>query len=306
MRIIVGRSVREPLVQFLAIALVLFAANQFIHGGDLRPGGDLVTISQGRVQQIADSYRLLAGRSPGRAELQALVDDFADEEVAYREAVAMSLDVDDTIVRRRMRQKLEFLAEEAGASEEPTDEQLAAWLSAHQAEYRLPERISFRQVMVSNDTRRDSAPADVVALLESLRSGADPTKLGDASMLPSALPPTTQRGVAQLFGDSFAADVFARTDKDWFGPVSSPVGSHAVIVLSRESVHDPLLADIRDKLRSDWIESRRRRTREEFQARLRQHYHVVVEWPEVYANQPLPAEVPKIMRPLDTIDSGGE
>ncbi|HEY6643226.1 peptidylprolyl isomerase [Povalibacter sp.] len=293
-------------MQFLAIALVLFAANQFIHGSEPRPSGDLITISRGRVQQIADSYRLLAGRSPSRAELQALVDDFADEEVAYREAVAMGLDADDTIVRRRMRQKLEFLAEDAGASEEPTNEQLVAWLSAHQAEYRLPERISFRQVMVSNDTRRDSASADVASLLDSLRSGADPTKPGDASMLPSALPPTTQRGVAQLFGERFAAEVFAQADNGWFGPVSSPLGSHAVIVLSRESAHDPLLADIRDKLRSDWIESRRRDTREQFQARLRQRYHVVVEWPEVYANQPPPTDVPKIIRPLDTIDSGGE
>ena len=305
-RNMVARCAREPLVQFLAIGLVLFTANQLIHGNAVRSSGELITISQGRVQQIADSYRLLAGRLPSRAELQALVNDFADEEVAYREAIAIGLDADDTIVRRRMRQKLEFLAEDAEASEEPTDGELTAWLAQHAAEYRLPERISFRQVMASSDSRRDRAPADAAALLDKLRAGADPTKVGDASMLPSALPPTTQRGVAMLFGEEFAAAVFAHAGEDWFGPIISPLGSHAVIVLSREPAHDPLLADIRDKLRSDWIESRRRQTREEFQAHLRQRYHIVVEWPEVYANQPVPADVPKIMRPLDTIDSSGE
>src|SRR5689334_5540209 len=119
-------EMREPLVHFFVVALVLFTANRLLHGPAQQAPGDVITISQGRVQQIADSYRLLAGRMPSRAELQALVTDFIDEEIDYREAIAMGLDADDTIVRRRMRQKLEFLAEDAEASEEPSDAQLAA------------------------------------------------------------------------------------------------------------------------------------------------------------------------------------
>ncbi len=169
---------REPLLQFLAIALVLFGANQLIHGSSVQISSELITISQGRVQQIAESYRLLAGRLPSRAELQALVNDFADEEIAYREAIAMGLDADDTIVRRRMRQKLEFLAEDAEASEEPTDEQLADWLAEHAADYRLPERISFRHVLASADVRGDRANEEAAALLSELRSGADASRAG--------------------------------------------------------------------------------------------------------------------------------
>src|SRR5689334_22836433 len=121
-RSLVGRAIREPLLQFMAIALVLFVANQLIHGSVAQPAGERITISAGRVRQIAENYSLLAGRMPSRAELQSLVDDFADEEIAYREAMVMGLDADDTIVRRRMRRKLEFLADDATASEEPTDE----------------------------------------------------------------------------------------------------------------------------------------------------------------------------------------
>lgn len=297
---------REPLLQFLAIALVLFVANQLIHGSSVQFSSERITIAQGRVQQIAESYRLLAGRLPSRAELQVLVNDFADEEIAYREAIALGLDADDTIVRRRMRQKLEFLAEDAEASKEPTDEQLVSWLAEHAADYRLPERISFQQIMASADVRGERMNEEAAALLKQLRSGADASRLGDPSMLPSTLPPTTQHGVAALFGETFASALFEHTGEGWFGPVVTPLGAHLILVLSREPARAPLVADIRGKLRSDWIEARRRDQREQFVARLRQRYSVTVEWPEAYAAQPAPGEVSKLSRPLDTIDTSGE
>lgn len=278
------RAVREPLLQFLGIALVLFIANQWIHGSSVQISSESITISKGRVHQLAESYRLLSGRLPSRAELQALVNDFADEEIAYREAIAMGLDADDTIVRRRMRQKLEFLAEEAEASEEPTDEQLAGWLAEHIADYRLPERVSFRQIMASADVHGVRVNEEATALLKQLRTGADASRLGDPSMLPSTLPLTTQQGVAALFGVSFAEAMFAHASEGWFGPIATPLGAHLVLVLKREPARTPELAEIRGKLRSDWIEARRRGQREQFLARLRHRYSVAIEWPEMYAN----------------------
>lgn len=302
----VTRAMREPLLQFLGIALVLFAANQLIHGSSVQISNELITISQGRVNQIAESYRLLAGRLPSRAELQALVNDFADEEIAYREAIAMGLDADDTIVRRRMRQKLEFLAEDAEASEEPTDEQLAGWLAEHAADYRLPERISFRQVMASADVRGKRMDEEAAALLNQLRSGADASRLGDSTMLPSTLPPTTQHGVAALFGETFADALFAHAGEGWIGPLVTPLGAHLILVLTREPARTPGLAEIRGKLRSDWIEARRRDQREQFLARLRERYSVAIEWPEMYAAQSAPGDVSKLSHPLDTIHTSGD
>jgi hypothetical protein len=120
-------------------------------------------------------------------------------------------------------------------------------------------------------------------------------------MLPQALALTTQEGIATLFGDSFAAQVFAHTGEGWFGPVESPLGAHAVLVLSREPARDPTLSEIRDRLRSDWIETRRRARRDALQARLRERYEVSVDWPEPYASQPVPTNVPRLRRPLDTL-----
>jgi hypothetical protein len=243
---------------------------------------------------------------PSRAELHALVNDFIDEEIGYREAVAMGLDADDTIVRRRMRQKLEFLAEDADASEEPSEQQLISRLQSHSAAYRLPERLSLHQVLASADARGAKASADAATFLHDLRSGADAAKLGDASMLPPRLPLTTQRGVAMLFGEAFAADVFKHDSEGWFGPIKSPFGAHIVQIVVRETARDPTLEEVRNKLRSDWIEARRMAKRAEFQANMRQRYQISVDWPEPYASQPAPAEVASIERPLDTIDTHGE
>src|ERR1043165_7778993 len=98
----IARALREPLVHFLVIGVVLFGLNTAIQGPQLSQSGDAITVSQGQVAQLAESYRLLAGRLPSKDELASLVDDFITEEISYREAVAMGLDADDTIVRRRM------------------------------------------------------------------------------------------------------------------------------------------------------------------------------------------------------------
>lgn len=274
------RAVREPLVYFLAIGLALFVANSLINGDEEGPAGETIVISEGRVNQIAESFVLLAGRVPTREELQSLVDDFVSEEVGYREAVAMGLDADDTIVRRRMRQKLEFLIEDGGAGEEPTEAQLQQWLADRADGYRLPERRAIRQVLASGDKRGAATRADADAMLARLKSGADPAKVGDSSMLPAVLPLTTQQGVASEFGVDFASAVFAQAGEGWFGPLASPFGQHVVLVMDTEPGRAVQLADVRDRVRADWIESQRHAARDEFHARMRARYNIRIEWPE--------------------------
>lgn len=288
------RAVREPLVHFLAIGLALFVVNGLIHGQDAGETGETVVISQGRVNQIAESFLLLSGRAPTREELLSVVDDFVSEEVGYREAVAMGLDADDTIVRRRMRQKLEFLIEDGAASEDPTQAELQSWMDAHAGDYRLPERRAIRQVTVSADRRGPATPTDAATILASLRAGADPLKLGDTSMLPAALPLTSEEGVSAQFGPDFAKDVFAHTGKDWFGPIPSPFGAHLVQVISTEPGRALQLSEAIDKVRSDWIEARRNDARDAFHARMRKRYTIRIDWPEPWKDLPTtPDPAPK-------------
>jgi hypothetical protein len=279
---VLKRAVREPLMQFLAIGAALFAASALIRGPQRGTTGATITISEGRVNQLIESYLLLAGRVPSKAELESLVDDYVTEEIDYREAVAMGLDADDTIVRRRMRQKLEFLVEDADASEEPSEAQLEHWLKTHTDQYHLPERRAIRQVLASSDKRGIGARTDAEGWLTTLTAGADPGKLGDGSMLPTALPLTTEEGTAALFGHDFARSVFTHEGRGWFGPMSSPFGEHLVVVMETERGRPAALAEVHDKVRSDWIEAKRDAARDAHQARMRRRYKIAIMWPEPY------------------------
>ena len=288
------RAVREPLVHFLAIGAALFVLNGFINGPDEGPTGETITISEGRVNQIAESFILLSGRLPTREEVESLVDDFVSEEVGYREAVAMGLDADDTIVRRRMRQKLEFLIEDAAASDQPAQADMQAWLDKHPEQYHLPERRAFRQVLFSADKRGAGAARDAEAALASLRANADPAKLGDTSMLPAAAPLTTQEGVTGLFGPDFSAALFAHEGEGWFGPIASPYGQHVVNILDVEKGRAVALSDVADRVSADIVESRRNDARDAFHARMRDRYHIRIEWPDPWKDLPAtPDPAPK-------------
>lgn len=296
-RAALSKALREPLLHFLAIGIVLFAANGLIHGPDRSAPGETITISQGQVGQIAESYLLLSGRLPSRAELESLVDDFVTEEISYREAVAMGLDAGDTIVRRRMRQKLEFLLEDASASEEPTQAELKTWVADHADAYRLPERRAIRQVLAGADRRGEAARAEAEGLLTKLNSVADHSGLGDPSMLPAAIPLTTEEGVANLFGEDFSASVFAHRGASWFGPVVSPFWQHVVLVMETEAGRPASLDEVREKARSDLIESRRDRARDDFHARMRKRYQIRIDWPEPYKGlPPTPNPEPKTQK----------
>lgn len=295
------RAVREPLVHFLAIGAALFVLNGLINGPDEGPESDTIVISAGRVNQIAESFVLLSGRAPTREELQALVDDFVSEEVGYREAVAMGLDADDTIVRRRMRQKLEFLIEDGAASEAPSDAELQAWLEAHPERFRMPERRSLRQVLLSGDRRGARAKADAEAALTSLRSGSDPAKLGDPSMLPAAMPLTTHEGVISMFGADFAAAAFEHGPGEWFGPITSPFGEHIMLVMDVEPGRDLPLSDVIDRVRADWIETRRNEARDAFHARMRERYDIRIDWPEPWKDLPATPDPNPVTRPIPEV-----
>jgi PPIC-type PPIASE domain len=273
------KALREPLVHFLAIGAALFVINGLVNGPDDGPTGEAIIISEGRINQLAESFVLLSGRAPTAGEIASLVDDFVSEEVGYREAVAMGLDADDTIVRRRMRQKLEFLIEDAAASDPPTPAEMQAWLDADPQRYRLPERRALRHVLFSADKRGGVIERDAEAALDQIRKGADPAKAGDQTMLPTAIPLTTEAGVAGIFGQDFASAAFAHQGEGWFGPVSSAFGLHLVSVIEVEPGRPVSLAEVADRVSADIIESRRNTARDAFHARMRERYNIRIDWP---------------------------
>jgi hypothetical protein len=269
-------------VQFLLLGALLFA--WFEHqGGGSGPGSTRIAITPGLVEHLASGFTRTWQRPPTDAELKGLIDDHVKEEIATREAIAMGLDRDDAVIRRRLRQKLEFLVEDAVDQVPPTDAELQAWLDAHPEVVRAEPKVALRQVYVSVDRRGASARPDAERLLARLRAagpGAKIDDLGDASMLPRELPLGRLSEVARAFGGDFAARIDAIPPGQWTGPLESPYGLHLVLVPERVAPERPALADVRPLVERELQAERRRRQLQALYERLLERYTVSIEMPK--------------------------
>lgn len=162
-------ALREPLLHFLVLGALLFAWFEW-RGGGSGPGSNRIVITEGVVQTLVSGFTQTWSRPPSREELKGLVDEHVKEEIATREAIALGLDRDDTVIRRRLRQKLEFLADSAEGEEPPTDAQLEAWLAKHPAVFGSEPQVALRQVYFNPARRGPAARADAEKLQARLRS----------------------------------------------------------------------------------------------------------------------------------------
>jgi hypothetical protein len=269
---------REPLLHFVAIGAALFVWIQWSGGG--APGATRIAITGGQIDHLAASYARAWQRPPSDAELKGLVDDWVREEIAVREAVAAGLDRDDTIIRRRLRQKFEFLAEDASQTAAPTDSELRAWIAAHADALRVEPRVAFQQVFLSREKRGASAEADARAMLARLnaaRGAPAQMALGDATMLPPELELAPATDIDRLFGPGFAQRIGAFTPGTWAGPVASSYGLHLVRVRERVEGRPPALDAVRPLVEREVLAERRKREIDALYERLLAKYKVVVE-----------------------------
>lgn len=274
----VKRWLREPLLHFLLLGLAIFGAFEAF-GPDEQPRSAIV-VTQGIIDAQVEGFARTWLRQPTPQEIEALIRDYVREEVYYREGMALGLDRDDTVIRRRLRQKLEFVAESRGESVEPTDDQLRAYLGEHQDRYLTDERLSFLQVYFNPERRGAALAQDVERLLVELRAGGpevDPAEFGDATMLERVFDNATARDVAAQFGDDFAERVGKLTIGQWQGPVESAYGTHVVLLRERTEGREPPLDEVREAVRRDWLNEQRALADEKFYQSLLQRYTVTIE-----------------------------
>ena len=273
-----GRSWREPLVQFLAIGALLFAA---FHWWDGRgSGSNRIVITPGQVDTLVAGFTRTWHRPPTETEFKALVDELLREEVATREAMALGLDRDDAVVRRRLRQKLEFLVEDTLEAVPPTDVELEAWLAAHPDMFREDPRLTFRQVFLSPDRRKGALEADARKLREELsRAGPNAAidALGDSMMLEDEMRRATRSDIVRVFGEEFADEILKIEPGRWAGPIRSGYGLHIVLVREREAGRLPALAEVRPQVEREVTADRRRRQIDAMYTHLLARYRVVIE-----------------------------
>jgi hypothetical protein len=195
----------------------------------------------------------------------------------------MGLDKDDTIIRRRLRQKLEFVSDDIAAQMEPTDADLNAYLQAHPELFRVEPRLTFSQVYLDPTRHGDHLVRDSAQLLAKLKQDgakADISALGDSLLLEHTFQSTPTSEIAKQFGEGFAAALSRLSPGQWQGPIESGYGAHLVLVSARTEGRLPALAEVRDLVRREWSNARRLEGNARFYQELLQRYTVTIEGPE--------------------------
>lgn len=271
------RLLREPLFHFVVLGALLFGLYRWIGGPDAGAGGGEIVVTEGRIRNLTETFTRTWQRPPTVDELNGLVEDYIREEVLYREAVVLGLDRDDTIVRRRLRQKLEFISEDAAATGEPTEQALTDFLAAHAESYQVESQLSFTQVFLDPQKRGDQLDTDAASLLDVLRTRGDridPATLGDSRMLDAHYERVGEADVARLFGPEFASALREQPEGEWVGPLKSGYGVHLVRVEARTPGRRPELAEVRDAVIRDWAARRRQELLDAQYQQLRSRYEV--------------------------------
>ena len=272
------RLLKEPLVHFLALALVVFAVYGVINTSEAEKP-DRIVITGPRIEQIAGLFAKAWQRPPTVAELKDLIDDYVKEEILVREALALGLDKDDTVIRRRLRLKMEFLSDAESEALSPTDAELEAYLRANPGKFEIDPMIAFRQIYLNPARRRGTLDRDAATIIEVLLSSAraDPSALGDSTLLPSELPVTSKSSISQIFGREFADALRNATPDQWTGPVKSAFGFHIVRVSEYKTGRIPALDEVRDAVAREWANDKRKARQDARFNELLKRYQVTIE-----------------------------
>jgi hypothetical protein len=286
----VRRLLSEPLVHFLLLGIFLFGA--YSYAQSWRGTGETpkqVRLTVGDLSQMVLVFRSQWRRDPTPEELRLLVEDKVREEVLYREAVALGLDKDDTIVKRRMAQKMQFLAEDVAVAREPTREELVTWYEANRGQFALPPRVSFRHLYFSPDRRgtrvRDDAAAALTKLARQPQDATIPPDLADAFMFQAYYRERSPDALGKEFGPNFALAVAKMPPGAWQGPIESGLGWHLVFVDTLIPGRVPAFEEVEPDVRRSWLTEQKELARQKAYQEIRSTYTVILPVPDEGASR---------------------
>ncbi len=273
---------REPLIHFFLLGAGIFLLAALVGESD-QEQPDQIVVSVGQIDRLVETWQRTWQRPPTQAELEGLVEDHIREEILYREAIAMGLDRDDTIIRRRLRQKMEFLPQDLVEQVEPTDEELRIYLRENADAFQVEARVSFQHIYLNLERRGAAAEGDARRLLSDLKANGGPVEpivLSDPILLPYDLESLSESEVAGMFGQEFASHLVEIEPGDWTGPVISGYGLHLVRIRDRSPAQMPELSEVRKAVERDWQFMRRQELDDQFFRTLKERYIIEVQLPE--------------------------
>lgn len=277
------RLLKDPLVHFLAVGAALFAISAW-RGEPVTTGAERIVVTAEQVAQARAAATALQGREPTVEELEALVEPTVRDEVMYREALALGLDVNDDEVRRRLVEKMSYLTQDLADPEPGSEEELRRFYESSPELFTIPSLVSFDQVFFSPGARGDALESDAAAGLVELRGGRDPAEVGDRTPLRESYEDAPREQVAVLFGEVLADALFTTTPGEWTGPFRSDFGLHVVRLQSRTGERLPPYDEIAERVAQELAAQRRREANERAYREMRAKYDVVIELSESAAS----------------------
>jgi hypothetical protein len=290
--------VKEPLLHFVLVGAAIYLLfGLFGQSDDATVEENTIVVAEGEINWLAEMWQKKWNRPPSDVEMVGLVRDHMRETVLYREAVAMGLDKDDVIIRRRMAQKLEFLAQDLIQPEEPTEAELQAFFKQNIDRYQIPPLLTFTHVFLDPDKRGDDTLTDAEKLKSELIASAtvpnETSDLGDRFMLQAYYPERDETELAKLFGSEFASSIMALDPEKWHGPVLSGYGTHLAYVHARLESPPPTYEQVAERVREDLVNQEREKLNQEYIDSLLARYRVVIEGEDTDGDQAVTAEASK-------------
>lgn len=278
------RLLREPLLHFLLLGAVLFGLYSLTQGG--RPGtasSKEIRLTLDELAQLALLFQAQWRRDPTPEEFSRMVENKIQGEILYREALAMGLDKDDEIVKRRMAQKLQFLAEDVAAAREPTTTELKSWFEKNSASFAQPNRVSFRHLYFSPDRRgsraRDDAAKAIAKLAGQPQGAKFAAALADPFMFQEYYRDRAPEFLGREFGPQFAQAVAKLAPGSWQGPIESGFGWHLVFVDTVIPGRVPAFEEVEPDVKTAWLAEQKAQAWEKAYKDMRAQYTVLLPAP---------------------------
>ncbi|MEF9942842.1 MAG: peptidylprolyl isomerase [Burkholderiaceae bacterium] len=268
---------KEPLVHFLILGALLALIDSHLRPNAATPPSEIV-VTEAQVRSLGQNFQRVWMRPPTPEEIEGLIASHIREEVLVREALALGLDRDDAMIRRRLQQKMEFIAEAANI--EPSDAELAAYLNQHAADFAVEPRLTLTQIYLDPSRRPASIDAEVGRLLATLntqRGDTEAAAIGDRLLL---LEPryegVSKSELERIFGTQFAEQAVEQPLGRWVGPLNSGFGVHLVRLESIEREQRPALEHVRPLVEREWQNRRRQELSQAVFERLQTKYSITV------------------------------
>jgi len=270
----------EPLLHFVLIGALIFAVSNLLHPtGAGADQASRIVLTQDDLRQMAVQWLAQGRPPPTPADMRALVEQRVSEEILFREAQALGLDKGDEIIKRRLAQKMNFLAEDIAALQDPGEGLLREWFARNSSRFALPPRVSFRHLYFTADRglgARDAAAAALVKIADKPADAPDLNAAADPFMFQDYYAERAPDQIAKEFGPSFAKALFQLKPGRWQGPIRSGYGWHLVFISALDPGRVPAFEEVEPDVKSAWLDEKQREFKRTAFETMRARYTVIV------------------------------